>query len=146
MFETSLRWEPVHNFHQSLRWTACAWPQAYGGRRTTDPRRYPASRFQKLAPKPNCSCPCGSRDVHRVRVKVLPRNAKAQSQRHRGRSINRTTKPQTSHRATAVNQVWMRDITWLPVKGLFYYLYLVLDLFSRNCRLGDLGKWISRAC
>jgi len=59
---------------------------------------------------------------------------KHNQQQHRGRSKNRTTKPQTSHRATTVNQVWMWDITWLPgpVKGLFYYLYLVLDLFSRK--------------
>lgn len=39
-----------------------------------------------------------------------------------------------SHVATAPNQVWMWDITWLkgPVKGSFYYLYLVIDLFSRK--------------
>lgn len=55
-------------------------------------------------------------------------------QQHRGRSKKRTVKPPTSHRATAANQVWMWDITWLagPVKGLFFYLYLVLDLFSRK--------------
>jgi putative transposase len=30
--------------------------------------------------------------------------------------------------------VWSWDITYLPgpVKGLFYYLYLFLDIFSRN--------------
>jgi len=35
--------------------------------------------------------------------------------------------------ATAPNQVWTWDITKLPstVKGVFFYLYLVMDLFSR---------------
>jgi putative transposase len=32
------------------------------------------------------------------------------------------------------NQVWVTDISWLPgpVKGLFYYLYFVMDLYSRK--------------
>lgn len=36
--------------------------------------------------------------------------------------------------ATAPNQVWCWDITYLksPVRGCFYYLYLVIDLFSRK--------------
>ena len=55
-------------------------------------------------------------------------------QHHRGRSARPVSKPLTSHCATAPNHVWMWDITWLPgpVKGLFYYLYLILDLFSRK--------------
>lgn len=59
---------------------------------------------------------------------------KHQQQHERGRSKKRIARPLTSHCATGVNQVWMWDITWLPgpVKGLFYYLYLVLDLYSRK--------------
>lgn len=40
----------------------------------------------------------------------------------------------TSYCATAPNQVWTWDITYLngPYKGCFYYLYLILDLFSRD--------------
>lgn len=55
-------------------------------------------------------------------------------QHERGRSKKRTARPLTSHRATGPNQVWMWDITWLPgpVKGIFFYLYLVLDLYSRK--------------
>lgn len=55
-------------------------------------------------------------------------------QHHRGRSAKPTSKPLTSHRATSPNQVWMWDITWLagPLKGYYFYLYLVLDLFSRK--------------
>ena len=38
-----------------------------------------------------------------------------------------------THVATSPNQVWTWDITWLsgPVKGLYYKLYLILDMFSR---------------
>ncbi len=37
-------------------------------------------------------------------------------------------------KATAPNQVWCWDITYLksPIRGCFYYLYLVVDLFSRK--------------
>ena len=36
--------------------------------------------------------------------------------------------------ATAPNQIYSWDITYLPtaVKGLFYYLYLVMDIYSRK--------------
>jgi len=39
----------------------------------------------------------------------------------------------TTHIATGPNQVWSWDITWLPaaVKGFYFKLYLVLDVFSR---------------
>ena len=55
-------------------------------------------------------------------------------QHHRGRSQKPSSKPLTSHCAIKPNQVWMWDITWLPgpVKGIFFYLYLILDLFSRK--------------
>lgn len=54
--------------------------------------------------------------------------------RHRSRS-----RPKTHHKpkelvATAPNQVWSWDATYLPttVRGIFYYLYLVMDIFSRK--------------
>jgi len=36
--------------------------------------------------------------------------------------------------ATAPNQVWCWDITWLesPIVGKYFYLYMIIDLFSRN--------------
>jgi transposase InsO family protein len=36
--------------------------------------------------------------------------------------------------ATGPNQIWTWDITYLatPVRGAFFYLYLILDLFSRK--------------
>ena len=56
-------------------------------------------------------------------------------QNHRGRSEepHKHKKP-TSYCATAPNQVWTWDITYLngPARGLFFYLYLVIDIFSRD--------------
>ncbi len=53
---------------------------------------------------------------------------------HRGRSKapqKRSTEP---HVATGPNQVWSWDITYLPSakRGAFFYLYLVLDVWSRK--------------
>ncbi|MBT3785394.1 IS3 family transposase [bacterium] len=55
--------------------------------------------------------------------------------KHRGRSKKRENKklPPT-HCANGIHEVFTWDITWLPgpVKGLFFYLYLVLDIYSRK--------------
>lgn len=53
---------------------------------------------------------------------------------HRGRSAAPVHRPLATHKATAPNQVWMWDITYLrgPIRGQFYYLYLISDLFSRD--------------
>ena len=55
-------------------------------------------------------------------------------QHHRGRSKSPCNKPISTHCATEPNEVWMWDITWLPgpAKGIYFYLYLILDLFSRK--------------
>lgn len=52
----------------------------------------------------------------------------ADQQHRRGRSQPpRTVKAPTSHVATAANQVWSWDITYLPsaVRGQYFYLYLI---------------------
>jgi transposase InsO family protein len=54
---------------------------------------------------------------------------------HRGRAQapQRSRAPST-HVATAPGQLWCWDMTYLPtqVKGLWFYLYLILDLYSRK--------------
>jgi putative transposase len=53
---------------------------------------------------------------------------------HRGRTRPRTVRCVDAHVATAANQVWSWDITYLPssVRGRFFYLYLVEDIWSRR--------------
>lgn len=53
---------------------------------------------------------------------------------HRGRSKAPKNNHPTTYCATAPNQVYMWDITYLrgPHKGMFYYLYLFSDLFDRS--------------
>ena len=58
----------------------------------------------------------------------------ASQQHHRGRARQPCSRAVTSHCATAPNQVWSWDITWMPaaIKGKYYYWYMVLDVFSRK--------------
>lgn len=53
---------------------------------------------------------------------------------HRGKSAERRYHRPDAYRATAANQVWSWDITYLraAVRGRFYYLYLVVDVWSRK--------------
>jgi putative transposase len=54
---------------------------------------------------------------------------------HRGRAkAPRAVRPPTTHIATAPRQVWCWDMTYLPaqVKGRWFFLYLILDLYSRK--------------
>lgn len=53
---------------------------------------------------------------------------------HRGRQRGAQSKPLSTWRATAPNQVWSWDITWLRslTAGHWFYLYLIEDVFSRK--------------
>ena len=53
---------------------------------------------------------------------------------HRGRAAAPRKNNLETHCATGKNQVWMWDITYLKsqVKGMFYYLYMIIDLFDRS--------------
>lgn len=53
---------------------------------------------------------------------------------HRERSRPPQARPRREHLATAPNQLWSWDITYLKtsVPGKYYYLYLVIDVWSRK--------------
>ena len=53
---------------------------------------------------------------------------------HRGRAKPPVSRTVEEHVATAPNQVWSWDITYLQttLKGRFFYLYLILDIYSRR--------------
>jgi len=53
---------------------------------------------------------------------------------HRGTAAERSNRRPDEHVASGPNQVWSWDITYLrgAVRGLFYYLYLILDVWSRK--------------
>jgi transposase InsO family protein len=53
---------------------------------------------------------------------------------HRGRAKPPVTRTVDAHVATAPNQVWSWDITYLQTttKGRFFYLYLIVDIYSRR--------------
>lgn len=56
-------------------------------------------------------------------------------QHHRGRAKAPVHQPKpTTYRADGPCEVWSWDVTWLggPARGLFFYLYLILDLYSRK--------------
>jgi len=55
--------------------------------------------------------------------------------RHRGRSkAPQRKRPPSTHLATGPRQLWCWDMTFLPAKvvGQWFYLYLILDVYSRK--------------
>ena len=59
----------------------------------------------------------------------------ANKQQHRGRAQNRQKRAKPSaFYTTGPNQCWCWDVTWLksPIRGKFYYLYMMVDVFSRK--------------
>lgn len=55
-------------------------------------------------------------------------------QHHRGRAEKPQKRWPTTHCAAAPNELWCWDITWLPttVRGMFFYWYMIKDVFSRK--------------
>ena len=77
------------------------------------------------------------------------------NRRGRSQAPKKRFKP-TSFAATGPNQVWTWDITYLasPVKGLYYYLYMFEDIYSRKVvgyevhdrECGDLAAQLVQRC
>lgn len=53
---------------------------------------------------------------------------------HRGKAKAPQHKRPEAIEATGPNELWSWDITYLPttIKGLFFYLYLIMDVYSRK--------------
>ena len=58
----------------------------------------------------------------------------ANEQHARGRARKPSNKLPNTHRATGANQLWCWDVTFLasPTRGIFYYLYMIMDIWSRK--------------
>lgn len=62
---------------------------------------------------------------------------------HRGRSrAPSKVKAPTTHIAAGPNQVWAWDISWMPsrVRGRFWYLYLIEDIYSRKITASEVHE------
>jgi len=53
---------------------------------------------------------------------------------HRGRAQPRKHRRPDSHVASGPGQLWSWDITYLksPIRGIYFYLYLIMDVWSRK--------------
>lgn len=58
----------------------------------------------------------------------------ANEQHARGRARKPSTRLPSTHWATGANQLWCWDVTFLasPTRGIFYYLYMIMDIWSRK--------------
>lgn len=58
----------------------------------------------------------------------------AKQVRHRGKAKSPVKRAVPRHDTSRPNGLWSWDITYLrgPIKGSFYYLYLIMDVFSRK--------------
>jgi putative transposase len=58
----------------------------------------------------------------------------ADQQHHRGRAGAPQRREPATHQACGPHEVWCWDVSYLPsgICGLYFYLYLILDLYSRK--------------
>lgn len=120
--------------------------------RTTTPRPEPSNKLSE-AERSAILAACNRADnAHLPPSQIVPKladegcylasestfyrvlQAEGQGQRRGRATPPQRRAPPTSYSATAPQQVWSWDITYLPttVRGQFYYLYLVEDIYSRK--------------
>lgn len=94
-----------------------------------------STRFAHLSPK-QLVPQLADEGLYLASESTLYRLQRRYGLRRRPRMISRTdiTRAVTLHRASGPNQVWSWDITWLPttVRGMYFHLYLVMDVWSRR--------------
>jgi transposase InsO family protein len=94
-----------------------------------------SSRYAELSPK-QLVPQLADEGLYLASESTMYRVQRRHGLRKKKRVTMRThvTRACTVHRATAPNQVWSWDITWLPttVRGLYLHLYLVMDVWSRR--------------
>lgn len=132
------------------RWTHAGTLKADG--RTTTPRPTPANALTDTECETILQL-CNSPEyAHLPPSQIVPRLADqgrylasestfyrvlhAADQQHRRGRVQRPKRhpAPTTHAAVAPNKVWSWDITYLPspVRGQYYYLYLIEDIYSRK--------------
>lgn len=94
-----------------------------------------SSRYAELSPK-QLVPQLADAGVYLASESTLYRLQRRHALRKKKPTTSRThiTRASTVHRATEPNEVWSWDITWLPtiVRGVYLYLYLVMDVWSRR--------------
>lgn len=92
-------------------------------------------RYARLSPK-QIVPQLADEDLYLASESTMYRLQRKHHLRATVRTIARraSTRASTLHRATGPNQVWSWDITWLPtgVRGQYFFLYLVMDVWSRR--------------
>jgi putative transposase len=122
-----------------------------GGDRRCGPRTVPSNKLSELERKrllsivnseqyrdlsPNQIVPrlLDEKGTYVASESTIYRTLRAEGQMaHREPSRPAVSKRPREYVATAPNQVWSWDITWLPgpIRGTFFYLYLIMDVWSR---------------
>ncbi len=75
------------------------------------------------------------RDIYLGSESTFYRVLKKHNENHkRGRAKRTTKKSAPQLVASAPNEIWATDITWLPgpIVGMFFYLYAIVDIYSRK--------------
>src|SRR5690554_8234326 len=84
---------------------------------------------------PACLRRRSSRGCWTMSSDIWPRNrpSTASCMRRENSAVG-DARPPRRHRADHANAVWSWDVTYLPtrVRGQFFYLYLIVDIYSRK--------------